>query len=115
MVRNTCASRQRGRCSQRRRSATGLDLQAPHRVRDRVVHHRAALIHQIRGFLLERGITFAKGPTNLRNQMPAILENADENLTRRMRSVLDHLWQEWKALNAEVGLKAVAVVKDKNR
>ena len=79
-----------------------LDLQALHRVRDRVVHHRTALINQIRGFLLERGITFAKGPANLRNQMPAILENADENLTPRMRSMLDHLWQEWKALNTEI-------------
>jgi transposase len=79
-----------------------LDLQALHRMRDRVVHHRTALINQIRGFLLERGITFAKGPANLRNQMPAILEDADENLTPRMRSVLNHLWQEWKALNAEI-------------
>ncbi|MGH9524719.1 MAG: IS110 family transposase [Terriglobales bacterium] len=79
-----------------------LDLQALHRVRDRLVHHRTALINQIRGFLLERGITFAKGPANLRNQMPAILEDANENLTPRMRSVLDHLWQEWKALNAEI-------------
>jgi transposase len=79
-----------------------LDLQALHRMRDRIVHHRTALINQIRGFLLERGITFAKGPANLRNQMPAILEDANENLTPRMRSVLDHLWQEWKALDAEV-------------
>jgi rhamnosyltransferase subunit B len=38
-----------------------LDLQALHRIRDRVVHHRTAVINQIRGFLLERGITFAKG------------------------------------------------------
>ena len=47
-----------------------LDLQALHRVRDRLVHRRTALINQIRGFLLERGITFAKGPAKLRNQMP---------------------------------------------
>jgi transposase len=38
-----------------------LDLQALHRVRDRLVHRRTALINQIRGFLLERGIVFAKG------------------------------------------------------
>jgi transposase len=58
-----------------------LDLQALHRVRDRLVHRRTAVINQIRGFLLERGITFAKGPANLRNQMPTILEDADQNLT----------------------------------
>ena len=79
-----------------------LDLQALHRVRDRLVHRRTAVINQIRGFLLERGITFAKGPAKLRQQMPAILENADENLTPRLRRLLDHLWQEWKQLNSDV-------------
>jgi transposase len=79
-----------------------LDLQALHRIRDRVVHHRTAVINQIRGFLLERGIAFAKGPANLRKQMPAILEDAEQNLTPRMRNLLDHLWQEWKTLNAEI-------------
>jgi len=79
-----------------------LDLQALHRVRDRLVHRRTAVINQIRGFLLERGITFAKGPAKLRQQMPAILENADENLTPRLRRLLDHLWQEWKGLNSDI-------------
>jgi len=30
-------------------------------VRDRLVHRRAAIINQIRGFPQERGVTFAKG------------------------------------------------------
>ena len=77
-----------------------LDLQALHRVRDRLVHRRTAVINQIRGFLLERGITFAKGPANLRNPMPAILEDAEQNLTPRMRNLLHRLWQEWKQLPA---------------
>ena len=46
-----------------------LDLQALHRVRDRLVTRRTAVINQIRGFLLERGITFGRGPAQLRNQM----------------------------------------------
>src|SRR5512147_678665 len=79
-----------------------LDLQALHRVRDRLVHRRTALINQIRGFLLERGITFAQGPANLRNQMSALLEDADQKITPRMRNLLAHLWQEWKALNSEI-------------
>ena len=37
-----------------------LDIQAMHRVRDRLVQRRTALINEIRGFLLERGITFAR-------------------------------------------------------
>ena len=79
-----------------------LDLQALHRVRDRLVHRRTALINQIRGFLLERGITFAQGPANLRRQMPSLLEDAEQNLTPRMRHLLDHLWQEWKSVNSEI-------------
>jgi hypothetical protein len=60
------------------------------------------VINQIRGFLLERGITFAKGPAKLRNQMAAILEDAEQNLTPRMRRLIEHLWQEWKQLDSDV-------------
>jgi transposase len=37
-----------------------LDLQAMHRVRTRLVQRRTALINEIRGFLLERGIIFSR-------------------------------------------------------
>src|SRR6202011_1535619 len=57
-----------------------LDLQALHRVRDRLVQRRTAVINQIRGFLIERGITFPKRPSNLRDNMAALLEDADANL-----------------------------------
>jgi transposase len=79
-----------------------LDLQAMHRVRDRLVHRRTALINQVRGFLLERGITIAKGPAHLRKHMPAILEDADQNLTPRMRNLLAQIWQEWKQLELDI-------------
>ena len=79
-----------------------LDLQALHRVRDRLVQRRTAVINQIRGFLLERGITFAKGRPNLRNNMAAMLEDAEQNLTPRMRRLLEQLWQEWKQLEIDI-------------
>src|SRR5947209_14255153 len=79
-----------------------LDLQAMHRVRDRLVHRRTAAINQMRGFLLERAITFAPVPANLRRHMPSILEDAEQNLTPRMRSLLSHLWHEWKQLEDDV-------------
>jgi transposase len=75
-----------------------LDVQALHRVRERLVSRRTRVIKQIRAFLLERGISFRKGPASLRRQMPEILENADEKLTTRLRRQLDFLWQEWKHL-----------------
>src|SRR5256884_9631967 len=71
-----------------------LDLQALHRVRDRLVARRTSVINQIRAFLLERGISFRKGPASLRRQMPEILENADAKLSTSMRRLLAFLWQE---------------------
>jgi transposase len=79
-----------------------LDLQAMHRVRDRLVHRRTAIINQTRGFLLERGIAFSKGPANLRNKLPLILEDAEQNITPRMRSLLERVRQEWKQLEVEI-------------
>jgi transposase len=79
-----------------------LDLQALHRVRERLVSHRTSVINQVRSFLLERGITFRKGPATLRRQMPEILENADAQLSARMRGLLAMLWQEWKQLEEQI-------------
>jgi transposase len=63
----------------------------------------------LRSFLLERGMTFSKTPAKLKLAMPEILENADANLTPRMRNLVGLLWSEWKdleqqiiAMNAEV-------------
>jgi transposase len=39
-----------------------LDLQALHRVRDRLVSRRTSVINQLRALLLERGVTFRSGP-----------------------------------------------------
>jgi transposase len=51
-----------------------LDLQAIHRVRDRLIARRTSVINQLRAFLLECGLVFAKSPAKLRERMPEILE-----------------------------------------
>src|ERR1035437_1106645 len=79
-----------------------LDLQALHRVRDRLITRRTSVINQLRAFLLERGLVFAKSPARLRARMPEILENAEEDLTPRMRNLLALLWSEWKDLEQQV-------------
>jgi transposase len=43
-----------------------LDLQAMHRVRDRLVARRTSVINQLRAFLLERGMVFAETPFKLK-------------------------------------------------
>ena len=79
-----------------------LDLQALHRVRDRLITRRTSVINQLRAFLLERGLVFAKSPARLRERMPEILENAEEDLTPRMRNLLALLWNEWKDLELQI-------------
>jgi transposase len=79
-----------------------LDLQAVHRVRDRLIARRVAIINQLRAFLLERGMTFAKTPAKLRIAMPDILENAEANLSPKMRNLIDLLWGEWKTVEQQI-------------
>jgi transposase len=79
-----------------------LDLQALHRMRDRLVQRRTGLINQIRGFLLERGIVFGKGAAHLRKHIAEVIEDAEANLTPRMRALIDRLWVEWRQLDYDI-------------
>ena len=55
------------------KSADQLDLQALHRVRERLVSQRTGVINQIRAFLLERGVAVRQGRHFLRAELPGIL------------------------------------------
>jgi len=48
-----------------------LDMQSLHRVRERWVMRRTAIVNQIRGLLLERGITLRKGRRYVDAALPA--------------------------------------------
>ena len=52
------------------KSVDQLDLQAPHRVRSRLVSQRTAIVNQSRAFLLERGIAVRQGLRFLRQALP---------------------------------------------
>jgi transposase len=52
------------------KTADQLDLQALHRVRERLVSQRTGIINQIRAFLLERGIAVRQGQRFLRSELP---------------------------------------------
>jgi transposase len=79
-----------------------LDLQAIHRVRDRLISRRTAVINQLRAFLLERGMVFAQKPARLKAAMTDILENAEADLTPQMRNLIDMLWSEWKLVEQQI-------------
>ena len=79
-----------------------LDLQAILRVRDRLISRRTAVINQLRAFLLERGLVFAKTPAKLKAAMADVLENAEAELTPLMRNLINTLWDEWKTVERQI-------------
>lgn len=62
-----------------------FDMQSLHRVRERWVTRRTAVVNQIRGLLLERRITVPKGRCNLEAVLPTILKDNDAKLSGVLR------------------------------
>src|SRR6201982_3513519 len=79
-----------------------LDLQSLHRVRERWVVRRTAVIIQIRGLLLERGITMRKGRKHLEVSLPCILEDAENKLSGALRALLAQLQIEMRYLHRQI-------------
>jgi transposase len=79
-----------------------LDLQSLHRIRERWVVRRTAVINQIRGLLLERGITIRKGRRHLEASLPGILEEADNKLSGALRVLLTQLRGEMQYLHGQI-------------
>jgi len=79
-----------------------LDLQSLHRVRERWVGRRTAVINQIRGLLLERGITVSRGRRHIEESLPMILEDPDSKLSGALRLLLHELRQEMQYLHGQI-------------
>jgi len=79
-----------------------LDLQALHRVRDRWVARRTAVMNQMRGVLLERGVVIRKGPSYLAAQVQEILASGSALFSRRLCGLLRELKQEWAELDRRI-------------
>src|SRR5262249_42101632 len=78
------------------------DLQALHRVRERLVKHRTAVVNQVRGLLLEYGIVIPQGMARLRKRLPRVLEEADNGLSFLMRDLLQSLQSALSALDTRI-------------
>ena len=84
-----------------------LDMQTLHRVRDRLVGCRTALINQVRAVLLERGLTFARGRASMAHVVAELVAADTDDITPATREMLAVLWQEWQELQTRVdGLTA---------
>src|SRR6202030_146171 len=79
-----------------------LDLQALHRVRSRLVSERTAVINQIRGFLLERGIIVRQGLRFLRQVLADILAKRTDALSPRMVRIVADLAGDWRQLDERI-------------
>lgn len=79
-----------------------LDLQALHRVRSRLIGDRTAVINQLRGFLLEHGITVRQGHRFLRQQLPQILATRSDVLSPRMIRIIGDLVEDWARLDERI-------------
>ncbi len=77
---------------------TQQDLQALHRVRERLVKARTALIHESRGWLSEYGIILPKGVVKFRQGLLSTLEHEPAKRTGLSRDVFWQLHEEWLTL-----------------
>ena len=84
------------------KTADQLDLQALHRVRERLVSQRTGIINQIRAFLLERGIAVRQGQRFLRAELPRLLATPPEVLSPRMVRVIEDLAGDWRRLDERI-------------
>ena len=71
---------------------------ALHRVRQRLVGKRTALINQIRGLLAEFGVSIPQGACQVRRALPLVLEDADNGLPSLMREIAADLGEELAGL-----------------
>ena len=84
------------------KTAKQLDLQALHRVRERLVSQRTGIINQIRAFMLERGIAVRQGIGFLRTELPTILATRTDALSPRMLRVIEELAGDWRRLDQRI-------------
>ena len=84
------------------RTLTQTDLIQVHRVRDRKIVQRTALINQIRGLLGEYGIVVARGKERLWAALPDLLDDTDNGLTVSARRLFSELQHEWVELDRSI-------------
>jgi transposase len=78
------------------------DLQALHRVRERLMGARTALVNEMRGLLAEYGIVLPTGVNAFRTALAEKLATEHAKLTPLSQELFGKLWEEFKHLEAEI-------------
>jgi transposase len=84
------------------RSPEQVDLQALHRVRERLVAARTRLICQMRAFCLEHGVAMRQGAGAFKLDIQTVMADAENDLTPMMRRLLGELLEELAQLEARI-------------
>ena len=79
-----------------------LDMQSLHRARDRLVGDRTALINQLRGTLLERGIIVPKGRRKLELYLTELMAADEVPFSPRIRLLIDDMREQWHELDRRI-------------
>lgn len=78
------------------------DIQAMHRIRMRLVRDRTALVNQTRGLLREYGVFLPIGIRPFREQLPHVLEDAENELTSLTREMIADQAQRLRELDQRI-------------
>ena len=84
------------------KSEEQLDLQALHRLRERLVHNRTRLINQARGFLMECGIRIGTGRHVFEKALTGLTTDFRGDLSPRMVRLLSDMAEELAAINQQL-------------
>ena len=95
------------------RSEEQQDIQNLHRIVERLTKQRTGLANEIRGLLLEYGIVIAKGISNVRSQLPTVVELDGSEQSALWSETFNELYLEFKALDSRIAhyekrIKAIA-------
>jgi transposase len=84
------------------KSIAQQDIQLLHRIRQRQVQQRTAISNQIRGQLLEYGLTIPSGIRQVKIHLSSYLEEPDNELTALKRVLFNELREELAELNHRI-------------
>ena len=92
------------------------DIQALHRIRAGLMSDRTGLANRMRGLVAEYGVVAPQTLTALQRSIPDWLEEADNGLSDRFRSLLHDLWGDLKYLTRRIDEldKAIRLLADEN-
>ena len=92
------------------------DIQAVHRVRSGLMSERKSLSNRLRGLVAEYGLVAPLTLPALQSAIPGWLEDADNGLSERFRSLLHGLWGDLQRLTQRIAEmdKLIRLLADEN-